>query len=154
MEIDIYSGGEYPANTLSNFTARSFTIDGVVCGSMEGFLQSLKFLCPTKQRKVCALIGKEAKKCGENKFLWKWTKRVCWQGKIIRRNSEAFTVLILRAYQEMYKADATFRKALQDAKGHTLRHTMGKHDKMQTILTEDEFLFCLQFLQTNGAGLR
>ena len=151
MQIDIYSGGEYPADVLSNFTPRTFVIDGVTCASMEGFLQSLKFLSPSTQKRVCMLSGKEAKKCGENKRLWKWSKRVCWQGRIIKRESQEFTLLLLRAYQEMYKADARFRQALEDAKGYTLCHSIGKRDKLQTILTEDEFIFCLEFLQSNGA---
>lgn len=36
--IDIWSKSEYPANVLSNLNSNGFRFDGVVCGSMEGFL--------------------------------------------------------------------------------------------------------------------
>ena len=72
--IDIYSKGEYPSNVLSNFYPNEFTFDGVICGgSMEGFLQSLKYKSIKKQQKICLLSGKEAKKKGKYKFLWKLT---------------------------------------------------------------------------------
>ena len=59
--IDIYSKGDYPANVLSNFYPNEFVIDGVRCGGMEGFLQSLKFRRKGRQEAVAALSGKEAK---------------------------------------------------------------------------------------------
>lgn len=63
--IDIHSKGEYPANQLSNFYPHSFVLDGIYCQSMEGFLQSLKYKNVEKQRKICLLIGKEAKTAGK-----------------------------------------------------------------------------------------
>ena len=59
--IDIYSKGDYPADVLSNFYPNEFVIDGVRCGGMEGFLQSLKFKSRKKQDAVAALSGKDAK---------------------------------------------------------------------------------------------
>lgn len=41
--MNMYSPGEYPLNKLSNFAPNEFEMDGVKCGSMEGFLQSLKY---------------------------------------------------------------------------------------------------------------
>lgn len=40
--LDIHSKGLYPSNVLSNLCDNGFCFDGIVCGSMEGFLQSLK----------------------------------------------------------------------------------------------------------------
>ncbi len=42
--IDIHSKGAYPSDALSNFAAYEFMVDGIPCASMEGFLQSLKFM--------------------------------------------------------------------------------------------------------------
>ena len=44
--IDIWSHSDYPAQVLSNLCSNPFTFDGVLCGSMEGFLQSLKQQSP------------------------------------------------------------------------------------------------------------
>ena len=37
--LDIRSNGLYPSNVLSNMCSNGFRFDGIVCGSMEGFLQ-------------------------------------------------------------------------------------------------------------------
>lgn len=50
--MDIGSGSGFPAGSLSNFAPHGFTIDGVECASMEGFLQSLKFSSPDMQRSM------------------------------------------------------------------------------------------------------
>ena len=72
--IDIGPDAVYPASELSNFAAHRFEIDGVQCGSMEGFLQSLKFPDETVQREVCALIGKRAKFKGQKRKWWREQK--------------------------------------------------------------------------------
>lgn len=59
--MDIGSGTGYPSANLSNFHPHTFTIDGINCASMEGFLQSLKFENPDMQAQVCTLVGKKAK---------------------------------------------------------------------------------------------
>lgn len=143
--IDIYSKGDYPANVLSNFYPNSFVFDGVECASMEGFLQSLKYRNQKKQLKVCGLVGKEAKAAGNRKFLWKLTGNLYWKGRRYKRNSKEFDELRLSAYKSLLYND-TFHKALECAKGKTLQHTMGKHKKRATILTEEEFIGYLNSL--------
>ena len=59
--MDIGSGTGWPSAALSNFAPHPFTIDGVECASMEGFLQSLKYKEPDMQIEVCKLVGKAAK---------------------------------------------------------------------------------------------
>lgn len=39
--MDIGSGTGFPTSNLSNFAPHAFTIDGVECASMEGFLPSV-----------------------------------------------------------------------------------------------------------------
>jgi len=145
--IDIHSKGDYPANVLSNFYPNEFVIDGVRCGGMEGFLQSLKFKKRGRQEAVAALSGKEAKARGGRKFLWKLTGNVYWQGKRIKRQSEEFLALVTRAYREMARQSETFREALAETGDATLTHSIGKHDKRRTVLTEEEFIYCLESLR-------
>ena len=59
--VDIWSKSAYPADVLSNLSNNSFCFDGIACGSMEGFLQSLKYKDTDKQQQICGLPGKEAK---------------------------------------------------------------------------------------------
>ena len=40
--LDIRSNALYPSNVLSNLCSNGFRFDGMVCGSMEVFLKSLK----------------------------------------------------------------------------------------------------------------
>lgn len=137
--IDIYSKGEYPANVLSNFYPNSFVFDGVECASMEGFLQSLKYRNIEKQKAVCRMAGKEAKAVGSKKFLWKLTGNLYWNGKRYKRNSDAFDELRFNAYKALLCNEA-FRAALDSTKGKELKHSIGKHNKRTTILTEEEFI--------------
>ncbi len=137
--IDIYSKGEYPANILSNFYPNGFVFDGVECASMEGFLQSLKFRNVEKQRAVCGTVGNDAKIAGSKKFLWKLTGNLYWNGRRYKRKSKEFDDLRYSAYEALLDNE-TFRAALSSAKGKTLTHSIGKHDKRITILTEEEFI--------------
>ena len=144
--MEIYSKGDYPANILSNFAPNSFVFDGVECASMEGFLQALKFRNVNKQLKVCALTGKDAKEAGTKKFLWKITGNVWWQGRKLKRVSEDFDKLLDAAYHALC-ANQEFCNALVASKGLELRHSMGKHNKRKTILTEEEFVQILTSLR-------
>ena len=137
----------YPADALSNFAAHPFVIDGVHCGGMEGFLQSLKFYRKCKQIQICALFGKPAKKAGAKKKLWKILGIVHWNGKFYKRTGKEFAELISRAYGEMYRQSEDFRRALADTNGATLTHTIGTPDRRKTILTEAEFVNCLNTLR-------
>ena len=145
--VDIYSKGEYPANALSNFYPHFFIFDDVPCACMASFLQSLKFKNPKKQRKICLLEGRTAKKKGERKFWWKWTGLVYWKGKSYRRAGSEFESLLVRAYNVLYQ-NGEFALALADADGKTLTHTLGDKYKQKTILTEEEFITRLNALRT------
>ena len=153
--IDIHSKGKYSpdddtkkiAIELSNFTEHHFTLDGVECASMEGFLQSLKYLCPKKQREICKLTGKVAKEAGDGKKLWKLMHTAFWQGKCYDRLSPEFRELIFRAYSAMYEKNASFREALAASRGAKLCHSIGEPNPKKTILTEREFLCMLYRLR-------
>ena len=60
--IDIWSKSAYPADVLSNLCSNGFRFDGVVCGCMEEFLQSLKQQDLDKQRQICSMKGGNARK--------------------------------------------------------------------------------------------
>ena len=137
LAIDISSVEYGPAGILSNFTENKFIFDGVECGGMEGFLQSLKHEDAARQLKVCALYGVRAKRKGTWK--WKENQTVYWKGESIDRHSTQFLELVRRAFRAMFEQSPRFRDALL-ATGHKkLYHTMGKSDPSQTILTEREF---------------
>ena len=139
--FDIYSKSEkYPEAELSNFYPHSFTIDGVECASMEGFLQALKYRSVRKQAAVCRLTGMDAKLKGKHKFLWKLLGRVWWQGTAYKRNGEELNSLVRRAYATLYSTNASFRAALDFTAPSRLSHSIGSHDRAKTILTEEEFI--------------
>ena len=152
MEVlDIYSKGEYPSNVLSNFYPNEFIFDRIKCGSMEGFLQSLKYKCKKKQQKICLLSGKEAKKKGKYKFLWKLTGNIYWQGRKIKRISQEYKDLILNAYIALSQNEG-FIKALNNTVNKTLIHSIGSNDERKTILTEKEFIDCLNYIRKTTQG--
>ena len=55
--LDIRSNGLYPSNVLSNLCSNGFRFEGMICCSMEGFLQSLKRYDIDKQRQICSMKG-------------------------------------------------------------------------------------------------
>lgn len=135
--MDIGSGTGYPSAALSNFAPHPFEIDGVLCNSMEGFLQSLKFSNPDMQVEVCKLVGKQAKFKGKKKKWWK-TQTLWWRGVEIKRDSEEYQILLDRAFDALSQNDG-FKKALIATGNATLTHSIGKNDPSTTVLTRQEF---------------
>ena len=135
--MDIGSGTGFPASNLSNFAPHTFTIDGVECASMEGFLQSLKFSNPEMQKEVCKLVGRAAKFKGKKKK-WYRDQTLYWQGKPYKRDSDEYQELLDRAYDQLSKNEG-FRKALLATGNATFTHSMGKNKQSETVLTVKEF---------------
>lgn len=144
--VDIYSHGSFEESCLSNFYGIHFELDGVELASMEGFLQSLKTPDIKEQRRICSLIGKEAKNAGlatpnfDGEHLY-------WQGKTINRFKEEYHTLLRRAYRARFEQDGEFRNALKNTKHKKLMHTLGNNNHKETILTTDEFIGFLRELQ-------
>lgn len=138
MKMDIGSGKGYPASSLSNFAPHEFTIDGITCQSMEGFLQSLKFQDKEMQKHICTLIGKKAKFKGSRKN-WKKTQTLYWQGTPLKRDSKEYQDLLDRAFEELSK-NTSFKKALLATNNATLTHSIGKNKISETVLTRIEFI--------------
>ncbi len=145
--VDIWSHSEYPSQVLSNLCSNPFTFDGVACGSMEGFLQSLKQQDRDKQRQICAMKGRNAKRATSTR--WQTDQIVWWKDIAIDRQSEDFQQLVRHAYQAMFDQSERFRAALMATRGMRLYHSRGKSNPFKTILTEQEFCQILTGLRDN-----
>lgn len=145
--VDIWSKSPYPANVLSNLHDNRFCFDGMECGSMEGFLQSLKQKDRERQRQVCSMAGKEAKRMTNAD--WQEQQTVWWKGEAIDRQGEAFLVLVREAYTAMFEQNERFHAALMSTRGKVLYHSQGEQDSHKTILTEQEFCGILTDLRDN-----
>lgn len=143
--VDIWSGGGYPGEVLSNLCSNAFVYGGVHCNSMEGFLQSLKYDDRQKQLQICQMKGRNAKKAG--KEAWKPDQGVYWNGQVVDRQSEAFQTLVAGAYQAMFEQNERFHDALMMTRGKRLFHTRGKRNPFETILTEQELCGILTALR-------
>lgn len=143
--VDIWSTGKYPADVLSNLAGNSFCFDGVPCGSMEGFLQSLKYKDKDEQRRICSLSGREAK--GMSMADWQTSQIVWWQGVAVGRQTDEFHILVNRAYKALFEQNMRFRDALTASSGKRLYHSHGVQDPHKTILTEKEFIQILTKLR-------
>ena len=135
--MDIGSGTGYPSANLSNFSPHVFTMDGIECNSMEGFLQSLKFQDPEMQKHVCTLVGKKAKFKGKKKKWWK-TQTLYWKGEEIPRDYERYQELLDKAFDALAQ-NTSFQKALLATQNATLTHSIGKKKTSETVLTRQEF---------------
>lgn len=134
--LDIRSNGMYPSCVLSNLCSNGFRFEGMVCGSMEGFLQSLKYKDLDKQRQICSMKGGNAWK--RSVTSWQTDQIVWWKGAAIDRQGPHYQDLVRRAYQAMFDQSERFRAALMDTRGITLVHTTGETNPYKTILTPDE----------------
>ena len=143
--INIGYNDEWPGKWLSNFSEHHFTVDGVECASMEGFLQSLKFRSVPLQERVCSLAGFKAKFKGKPKKWWK-TQTLWWRGEQIDRHSEKYQKLLDRAYDAL-ATNQKFQKALIATGDARLTHTIGKSDPRKTILTVHEFVSRLYIIR-------
>lgn len=144
--MDIGSREGFPAGDLSNFSPFTFFFDGVQCDSMEGLLQSLKTSEIQIQLEICKLVGINAKKRGRkfDKF-WKNDQKLWWLGQVFDRHSEEFQKLLDRAFGAL-STNTEFQKALLATGDEILTHSIGKSDKHDTVLTEDEF--CSRLMKT------
>lgn len=149
--MDISSNNSYPAGTLSNFTANTFTFDGVICKSMEGLLQAFKFEDENAQEITCAMVGFSAKKKGSkrNKY-WQSRQTLWWRGKAYPRKSDEYQDLLDRAYKAMYDQCPKFRDALEAAGNAVFTHSIGHSNQKETVLTTKEFCSRLQKLKDRG----
>ena len=145
--LDIRSNGMYPSNVLSNLCSNGFRFEGMVCGSMEGFLQSLKQQDRDKQRQICSMKGGNARK--RSVTSWQTDQIVWWRGQAYDRQGEEYQNLIRRAYQAMFDQSERFRTALMQTRGLTLTHTSGETSPFKTILTAQEFCTILTELRDN-----
>lgn len=145
--LDIRSNGAYPSGVLSNLCSNGFRFDGMVCNSMEGFLQSLKHRDRDKQRQLCQMKGGNARK--RSVTSWQTDQIVWWRGQAIDRQSGEYKILLRRAYQAMFDQNERFRAALMATRGITLTHTTGEEDSFKTILTNQEFCRILTELRDN-----
>jgi predicted NAD-dependent protein-ADP-ribosyltransferase YbiA (DUF1768 family) len=143
MDLYIEIGGytKIPVGKrLSNFYPRPFVLDGVACGGMEGFLQSLKCADPVQQKEIAALSGIAAKRAGCAHHDWKVSQRLHWQGSQYLRTSRGYMLLISRAYDALYEQNAAFRADLLKLGNARIGHSIGNPDMRDTTLTEVEML--------------
>lgn len=146
MKIDIYSGGKYPANALSNFAYHPFEFRGFKINSMEGLIAGLTYKDPIEQMRIFLLHGIEAKNATKP---WQYSMNVYWQGNPIDRRSQEYQDLFDDAYNALY-TNADFRKTLDSTKGKQLVHSIGQRDRMKALLTEEEFVGRLMRLRDTG----
>lgn len=129
------------AKDLSNFTERHFIIDGVTCHSIEGFIQSLKFSDPEKQKEICKSVGPIAKSLGKQATKdWKLDNKLYWNGQTIDRRSDEYQEIITKLFDTVFDQDPTYREAIKQAQPFILIHSIGKLYFYQTTLTQKEFV--------------
>lgn len=132
---------------LSNFAHRLFIFDDVQCLSIEGFLQSLKFQDRSTQRIIAAKWGYEAFRWGQTGNDWKNDQTLYWLGDPYCRHSLEYFELLTRAFDTQFDQNPDFRALLKSTTGSILRHSMGKSDPCDTVLTEAEYIRILERLR-------
>lgn len=138
------------ARQLSNLYAYPFVLDGTQCGSIEGFLQGVKFQGLEEQALIASLQGYEAYKTGQLGNDWKETQTLWWQGKAFPRLSREYHTLLERAYDACFDQNPAFVQALIDSGIDVLTHYMGHHDPHNSVLTEWEYIYLMYRARTKA----
>ena len=128
--------------------ARRFSVDGVECASMEGFLQSLKYQDIEKQRYCCTLTGHTARLYGKQAPDWRTKQTLYWNGVEYDRHSDEYRLLIERTYCILFTQSKDAKDALLATGSEILTHTVGNSNPNETILTKKEFCDILTEIRT------
>jgi len=132
---------------LSNFAPHPFVFEGVQCASMEGLLQSFKSPYPHIQVEICKLVGVTAKRRG-SKIDWRKKQLLYWKHEEFPRLGEDYEKLLDAAYDAL-SANQKFRDALRATGTAVLKHSIGKTNPTETILTQQEFVSRLHTQRMN-----
>ena len=89
------------------------------------------------QKHLCTLVGLGAKRIGRKKAWWRH-QVLYWQGVEYKRDSEEYQQLLDRAYEALALNEG-FRRALLASGDAVLRHTLGRTNQKETVLTQSEF---------------
>lgn len=132
-------------------SATNFRYSGNDIASVNSFLLALKVKDPMEQKKVFSVSQENLKEVAKTIKPVYDTRTLYWMGKSFSRDSQEYKDLLTRVYTARYNQDAQFRRALRMTKNSILRHSIGKADIADTILTEKEFIRILKNLQKHDS---
>lgn len=135
------------AHMLSNLCNYPFTLDGIRCESIEGFLQSLKFMDEEQAAVLRRMYGGKCFIAGQKGNDWKITQILYWNGQGYHRSSNAYQMLLELAYDACAAQNPHFRQALMQSAPFELRHDFGKVDMTDSVLTRIEYIYNLYRLR-------
>lgn len=114
---------------LSNLFPHKFEIDGVMCSSMESFIQSLREENVEMQKSICSdYLGMMAYKMRLCLNDWRKDGNVYWLGNKINRYADECRNLLSKAYDALFEQNIVFREILKRYKDFHLIHSIGCDD--------------------------
>lgn len=133
---------------LSTMEFYPFEIDGVICRSLEGFLQSLRIINFENQKAACACSGLMTGYLERLAETRDDIKEVHWNNKKIQRESEEYLNLISRVYDLIFEQNQKFRSELLKTlcKKHIIcseRYFLEK----ATLMTDAEYRYQIKRLR-------
>ena len=144
--MDIEYNDDFFGSQLSPRCSCEFVLDGVLCCSMESFLQAIKHRNPKKQKEICLMSGAEAQAHSNNR--WRITHTVYWDGVKYNVFNDSFKRLIDRAFIALYEQSSEYRDAIQNSKyAAHLIYTTGQTDSRKELLTTYELLRRIEWLR-------
>ena len=154
-DINIISTSDGPEAILSNFAHTPFCVDGIACGSVEGFIQGLKENGAEKRTRICQKHGFEAKRAGTRKRNKKVKESgtVWWQDRVITFKSEEYYALIERAIRAKFELNEAARDVLRNTAGADLTHETGKPEASGTSFPKEKFLSILKKIRAELLGM-
>ncbi len=102
--------------------------------------QSFKFRSFTAQKKVCALVGIDAKRKGKTyNARWQVSQVLWWKRHAYPRSGRRYEALLELVFDAL-ATNRNFLRALRCTGNQRLTHKIGSDDPTRSILTEREFV--------------
>lgn len=133
------------SKVLSNLFPYEFAFQGKRLSSIETFFQGIKIKDKNTQKYVFKYSGLDSNNIKvASDFEWKESGIVYWQGKKIKRESDAYYDLVDELYISAIQ-NPLYRNVLKNV-NKPIIHSIGEVDKKKTVFTRYEFEFMLNCL--------
>jgi predicted NAD-dependent protein-ADP-ribosyltransferase YbiA (DUF1768 family) len=127
-----YKSDDPRGRAMSNLSHHPFVLDGVWCGSVEGFIQGIKFAPDDPRRgatlKLQGVPAWKMRTQAQGGFIW-------WNGEQIAYRSQKHSELIRRAIEAKFAQNLDAFEALLATRGLTIIHETGHLESPTTTLT-------------------
>ena len=132
-----YTSDDPRGRAISNFSEHSFVLDGICCGTVEAFIQGIKFPSDDPRREQIFAMKKgfsawKMRVHAAGEYVW-------WNGQAISYRSPEHLSLIERAIEAKFNQNPDALGALKSTQGLAIIHESGIPESPLTSLPAEAY---------------